>query len=192
MDTHEQLVAQSGGSSPSAFRELYKRHGTAVHAYLPRRAGRHDADDLLSEVWLRAFRGRATFRSNGSGALPWLYGIARNVLREHWRRGTRPPIPGPLAVVDPWPDIDARLDAASGVRALRAVVAALSTEEREVLLLVVWEDLTPAEVAVALGIPPGTARSRLHRALRALRATTDVQPIVSACARAKEDRPWTS
>lgn len=192
METDEQVVAQSVGGSPAAFRELYKRHGAAVHGYLARRAGRHDADDLLSEVWLRAFRARATFRANGSGALPWLYGIARNVLREQWRRGARPPTAGVLDVVDPWPDTDDRLDAASRVKALRAVVAALSTEEREALLLVVWEELTPAEVAATLGIPPGTARSRLHRALRALRATTGVQPTVSACARAKEDGPWTS
>ena len=65
---------------------------------------------------------------------------------------------------DPWPEVDARLDAEALGASLRRAVLALSEDEREVLLLVAWEHLTPTEAAVTLGIPPGTARSRLHRA----------------------------
>jgi RNA polymerase sigma-70 factor (ECF subfamily) len=54
---------------------------------------------------------------------------------------------------------------------MQQALAALSEADREVLLLVAWEDLSPAEAAYALGIPQGTARSRLHRARVALRPT---------------------
>lgn len=172
-ESDEQLVGWSQAGDPAAFVELFWRHGSAVHAYLVRRIGRQDADDLLSEVWLRAFKSRVNYDRRRPDARPWLYGIARHVLHAHWHRTAHPamPAPGPVAL-DCWAEVDARLDAAVQRAVLRQALARLSDAEREVLLLVVWEQLTPAEVAVALGIPQGTARSRLHRALAALR--TDV------------------
>ena len=182
-ETDEQLVGWSVAGDPAVFVELFWRHGSAVHAYLTRRAGRQDADDLLSEVWLRAFKGRASRR--GPDALPWLYGIARNVLRAHWRQTMRPPIPaGPADSQDPWPDTDSRLDAVAQRESIQRVLAILSEDEREVLLLVVWEQLTPAEVAVVLGLPQGTARSRLHRALSTFRAESDSSILI--CSYPKE------
>jgi RNA polymerase sigma-70 factor (ECF subfamily) len=68
-----------------------------------------------------------------------------------------------------WDDVNDRLDSAAGVQALASAVRALPAAEREVLLLVAWEQLTPAEAAKVLGVPQGTARSRLHRARAALR-----------------------
>ncbi|RPK41174.1 ECF RNA polymerase sigma factor SigE [Streptomyces sp. ADI92-24] len=65
--------------------------------------------------------------------------------------------------------MDQRLDAAALAPALRQALAELPAEERELLLLVSWEQLTPAEAATAVGIPAGTARSRLHRARGRLR-----------------------
>ena len=152
------------------FVELFWRHGAAVHAYLSRRAGRQDADDLLGEVWLQAFRSRERYDQGWPSALPWLYGIARNVLRTHWRAD--PPIPSPAEPVDshdPWPSVDDRLDATRDAAAIRAALAALSQQDREVLLLVAWEQLAPAEVAIALDLRHGTVRSRLHRARTQLR-----------------------
>ena len=66
------------------------------------------------------------------------------------------------------------------------MLATLSDEEREVLLLVRWEQLTPAEVAVALAIPQGTARSRLHRALSVLRSEMAPDSTVSTRSHPKE------
>lgn len=169
-ETDEQLLGWSKAGDTAAFVEIFWRHGSAVHAYLARRTGRQDADDLLSEVWLRAFKGRAGYDRRCRDARPWLYGIARNVLRAHWRETARPlAFAEEGAALDPWSDTDRRLDAAAQVEMLRPTLALLSEDEREVLLLVVWEQLAPAEVAMTLGIPQGTARSRLHRALSALR-----------------------
>ncbi len=147
-----------------AFLELFDRHADAVHAYLERRVGRHEADDLLAEVWLRAFSSRSSYRGDWPDGRPWLYGVARNTVRAHWQQRSRRGRMDPTISTDPWPEVDARLDAEALGSSLRRAVLALSEEEREVLLLVAWEHLSPTEAAVTLGIPPGTARSRLHRA----------------------------
>jgi len=177
-ETDEQLVSLSLTGDAAAFGILFQRHGPVVHSYLARRVGRQEADDLLSEVWLRAFRGRAGLR--GSNSLPWLFGIAHNVVSAHWRRGNRPALPLPLHdAPDPWPDTDDRLVAQAQQESIRRALAILSDNDRDVLLLVVWEQLTPSEAASALGLPQGTARSRLHRALSTLRQEgADNSPIL--------------
>jgi RNA polymerase sigma factor (sigma-70 family) len=181
VDTDGVLIERSARGRPDVFVEVVRRHEVAVHAFLARRAGRQAADDLLGEVWVRAFGGRAGFDPAYSDARPWLYGIARNVLRAHWRsaRAADPTVqlvhqvgrPGVVEAVDPWDDVIGRLDSAAAVRTreMAGAVRALPPEEREVLLLVAWEQLTPAQAALVLGIPQGTARSRLHRARAALR-----------------------
>jgi RNA polymerase sigma-70 factor (ECF subfamily) len=163
------LIERSVRGRPDAFVQVVERHEAAVHGFLARRAGRQAADDLLGEVWVRAFAARGSYDPGRADARPWLYGIARNVLRAYWR--TRPGTGYAAAeeAADPWDDVLERLDSAARVRALVSALRALPAPERDVLLLVAWEQLTPAEAAVALGIPQGTARSRLHRARAALR-----------------------
>jgi len=180
------LVGRAAAGESAAFAELLRRHDQAVHAYLARRSGRQDADDLLSEVWLRAFEARASYDRRWPDARPWLYGIARNVLRAHWRRLGRTAPSVPAGSSDPWPDVDARIDAAAGVSALRRALAELPPGDRAVLLLVSWEGLAPAEVAVALGIPQGTARSRLHRARTSIRRLLADDPAFLATSQTQE------
>jgi RNA polymerase sigma-70 factor (ECF subfamily) len=160
------LLTRSVGA-PEAFGALVVRHATVLHGYLARRAP-DAADDLLAEVWLRAFAGRGGFDAARGTARTWLFGIARNVLAAHWhalsrsRDGERTRMDaGP---VDPWQAVDQRLHAASVAPALRAGLAELPQVERELLLLVTWEELSPTEAAQVVGVPAGTARSRLHRA----------------------------
>ncbi|MGH9089699.1 MAG: RNA polymerase sigma factor [Acidimicrobiales bacterium] len=168
-----ETVAWAMAGDRASFAIVVHEHGRAVHAYLARRAGRQVADDLLTEVWLRAWRSRGSYEIGWAGPRPWLYGIARNVLRAHWRgRADRT---GPVLQLaeDPWPAVDDRLDAGRLRHALAAALAALGEEHREALLLVAWEQLTPTEVAAALGLPPSTVRSRLHRARRLLQRAVD-------------------
>jgi hypothetical protein len=97
--------------NPEAFADIVRRHSSAVHGYLARRAGRQTADELLGEVWLRAFRSRHAYDTQFLDARPWLYGIARNTLRAHWRLDRLDGAGEAELIEDPWPDADARLDA---------------------------------------------------------------------------------
>jgi RNA polymerase sigma factor (sigma-70 family) len=143
---------------------LYERHAPAVFRFLVRRTGPAAAEDLLSEVFIAALGARTRLVAHQSGsALPWLYGIASNVVRHHLRRAAPPG----HALADPgvdWDAVAARLDAQAQRSQLVAALRALTPVERDLLLLVAWEGLTPAQAAEALGISKVAARSRLHRA----------------------------
>lgn len=154
---------------------LYERHALAVFRYLARRAGPTAAEDLLSEVFIAALDARERVVAHDSGsALPWLYGIAMNVLRRYFRHSQATGAQAPGQGMD-WDAVDARLDAQAQRRRLRAALGTLSEADRELLLLVAWEGLSTAEAAAVLGISKVAARSRLHRArhraLQALRAS---------------------
>jgi RNA polymerase sigma factor (sigma-70 family) len=173
-DTDADLIERSVRGQPEAFVAVAERHEVAVHGYLARRAGRQAADDLLAEVWARAFAGRAGYRACHADARPWLYGIARHVLASYWQARARTGMPAPPSAAlypaeDPWDEVIDRIDSAAGSGPLMSALHALPAAEREVLLLVAWEQLTPAQAATMLGIPQGTARSRLHRARTTLR-----------------------
>ncbi|MFE2600177.1 RNA polymerase sigma factor [Streptomyces sp. NPDC057617] len=166
-DSDAQLTRSAAGDA-AAFTPLVEAYSPALHGYFARRMP-SAADDLLAEAWLQAFAARRTFDPSRGSARGWLFGVARNVLAQHLRRaGRQEAVPG-VEITDPWQAVDQRLDAAALAPALRRALAELPVEEREVLLLVSWEQLTPAEAAAAVGIPAGTARSRLHRARGRLR-----------------------
>jgi RNA polymerase sigma-70 factor (ECF subfamily) len=121
--TDTEAIAQSLAGRPEAFAAVVYRRGQAVHGYLFRRSDRQTADDLLGEVWLRAFRSRHGYERQWPTARPWLYGIARNTLRAQWR--LRPSGRSELfdRDHDPWPAVDDRLDAARQAPALRRHLA---------------------------------------------------------------------
>ncbi|MFF0344125.1 RNA polymerase sigma factor [Kribbella sp. NPDC004875] len=139
-------------------------HGADIHAYLSRRTADGVADDLLGEVWVAAYAGRSSYDPDLGSARAWLFGVARHVLHGYYRKRRVPRLLGFERPVDETDAVDARLDAAALGPALKVALRELPAVERELLLLVAWENLTPTEAAQVLGIPPGTARSRLHRA----------------------------
>jgi RNA polymerase sigma factor (sigma-70 family) len=155
------------------------RHEAAVGSYLARRAGCDAAQDLLGEVWVAAFESRRSYDHSYADARPWLYGVALNRLRRYWRsRPAEDPVPdltGMAAGWDPWSAVDLGVDTRA---MLRTALTRLKPEEREVLRLVAWEDLTAADAARTLGIPPGTARRLLHQARTALRNAPEVSALL--------------
>ena len=176
-----ELIGWSLAGDHDAFIEVVRRHARPVSAYLVRRAGTGRAEDLLGDVWVGAFASRGSYDRSFADARPWLFGIARNVLRSHWRKTSREDTIAELAemsgLANPWPEVDERIDAlaASGsLNGLRQALANLPADERDVLLLVAWEQLSVADAARALGIPSGTARYRLHRARTLLRQAPGV------------------
>jgi RNA polymerase sigma factor (sigma-70 family) len=165
-----ELIARSLDGDGDAFVEVIRRHEAAVGAYLARRVGRELAEDLLGEVWVAALTSRANYDRSFPDAGPWLFGVAQNTLRRHWRsRPAEEPVPDVTDMAsgwDPWTVVDSRVDVES---VLRRALALLRPQQREILTLVAWEDLTVADAGRVLGMPPGTARRHLHEARMALR-----------------------
>ncbi len=162
-----ELIARSLNGDEDAFVEVVRRHEAAVGAYLARRAGRDLAEDLLGEVWLAALASRASYDRSFPNAGPWLFGVAHNTLRRHWRsRPAEEPyadVTGLASGWDPWTAVDHRVDVES---VLRHALAQLRPQQREILTLVAWEDLTVADAGRVLGMPPGSARRSPHQARR--------------------------
>lgn len=157
-------------TEPGLLGVLYERHAAAVYRFLSRRAGQSAAQDLVSEVFLAALAARnRVFPHESGSALPWLYGIASNVVRAHLRKARGPGSVSADPGVD-WEAVDARLDAEALRTQLAEALRAISAKERDVLLLVAWEGLTVTEAAEALGMSKVAARTRLHRARQRARA----------------------
>jgi RNA polymerase sigma factor (sigma-70 family) len=146
-------------SEPTAFVAVFDRHFDAVHHYLRRRVGKEIADELASETFAQAFEHRKRYDRRRPDARPWLYGIAHNLLRHHYRDEERALRAYARSVDRDTPEPPHVQDSA-----VADLLADLSAGERDVLLLVAWAELEYAEVAEALGIPVGTVRSRLNRA----------------------------
>jgi RNA polymerase sigma factor (sigma-70 family) len=170
------LVGELRQGSSAALAALFDRHVDAVYTYCFRRtASWHLAEDATSTVFLELWRGRARIQEHEGSALPWIYGIARNVCRNNdrsARRLTRAlhllPRGESLIEADLADDVASRLDNEREMAAVRAAVATLPAHERDVLELVAWAGLSYEATAAALDIPVGTVRSRLSRARRRL------------------------
>jgi RNA polymerase sigma-70 factor (ECF subfamily) len=151
---------------------LFDRHFAAVHRYLARRVGREVADDLASLCFTVAFERRGSFDPAFADARPWLYGIAANLLRQHWRAEERLLATVSKLTGDPTrhdPDGRETSTGADDVELARAL-ARLDPAQRDVLLLYAWEELSYEEISVALRVPVGTVCSRLARARARVRA----------------------
>lgn len=156
---------------PAAFGAVFDRHFGAVHAFAQRRVGVTLAEEVAAEAFARAFAARKRYDLTQPNALPWLLGIATNLLRRHWRTEKRRLTAYAKVAAQ---HVDG-VDAATAEEAI-AAVARLPRRQREVVLLHVWADLSYEQIARALDIPVGTVRSRLHRARGALGTDPILEP----------------
>jgi RNA polymerase sigma-70 factor, ECF subfamily len=160
-------------TDPEAFGLIYDRHAPALLRFLGRRAGAEIGEALAGEVFRIAFERRKAFDGTRESALPWLYGIAANLLRKHRRAEARrlrasARMAAGRAVAERGRAAGA-LDARVLFPKVADAVDALPALEREALLLFAWEELSYEAIAEALELPIGTVRSRLHRARGRLR-----------------------
>jgi RNA polymerase sigma-70 factor, ECF subfamily len=147
---------------------MFAEHGQAVRAYALRRVDLSTADDIVSDVFVIAFR---RLDDVPDDALPWLLATARRVLANHRRSaGRRAALTAQLGVLHE----GRQGDEVAGEPQLLRALATLNERDRELLLLVAWEDLDPASAAAVLGCSRTTFAVRLHRARRRL-ATAMVQ-----------------
>jgi RNA polymerase sigma factor (sigma-70 family) len=167
-------VIGASRSDPPRFAEIFDRHFAALHRYLRRRVGKDLADELAAETFARAFAARHRYDTAHPDALPWLFGIAANLLRSHARTERRRLLAYARTGVDSISDSELedaadRLDAHTAGPAIARALASLTPGQREALLLFAWVELSYEDIGLALGLPVGTVRSRLSRARARMR-----------------------
>ena len=166
--------------TPERFAVIFDRHGDAVHRFVGFRVRRSEIDDAVAEVFRIAFEKRSDFHFTALSARPWLFGIAVNVIRRSYRTEGRKRrlvervTQRSVALMDPLLAVDDRLDASQAAVHLEAIIDGLNDGERAVLLMTVWDELSPTEIADALSIPAATVRTRLFRARHALRRGLEI------------------
>lgn len=151
-------------------RLLHEEHAGPLYAFCVRYTGDPQrAEDIVQEVFLRAWRSLSTTDLRHRPVRPWLLHVARNLLTDaHRAEQSRP-----VLVSDDWALDTAQasddLDRAVESWQVAAALARLTPEHREVLVQAHWLGAGVKETAAALGIPPGTVKSRTYYAVRALK-----------------------
>ncbi len=153
-----------------AFGTLFDDHARAIHRYAARLTGATaEAEDVVAQTFLEAWRLRRKVRAEGGSLEPWLYGIATNVIRNARRSSRRyrtllERLPTPAPSPDHAEAFAHEVTTREEVAAARTALHTLRPADREVVALCVWEGLSYAQASEALGVPMGTVRSRLSRA----------------------------
>lgn len=164
---------------PQQFAKIFDRHWPSLHAYCTSRAGA-SGEDIAAEAFRLAFDHRKRYDRRLQDARPWLYGIATNLLRHHFRssqRGERAARRAhSLAELETVEQPLQRLEAQALGPRLTQALERLPALDREALLLLAWAELDYREIARALNIPVGTVRSRIHRARARVSAHITVNP----------------
>ena len=189
------LLQAAAAGHDEAFGLLFDRHAGAVYNYLFRHtADWSAAEDLTAAVFLQAWRRRNDVVFDCDSALPWLLGVARLLLRNAARSRSRYQAAlrraGAQAVAsastaDPAEQVAERLDGEREAGRLRAAIARLPRQQREVIGLCVYAGLDQQAAAISLGVSVGTVKSRLHRARQRLARELAGLPRASALAAAQ-------
>ena len=156
------------GDDADAFGLLFTRHGPRIHGYALRRtADPGTAEDVTAVVFLEAWRRRADVELHRPSALPWLYGIAANVVHRWHRtqRRHRGALDRLAALPSPSPtQVERQAEASADAALVLEQIRHLPRRQQDVLVLSAWEGLSHAEIAAALDTTVGTVKSRLSRA----------------------------
>lgn len=161
-------IVRASIRDPSRFGEIFDRYADGILRYAGARLGRDLAEDVTAETFLAAFRARGRYDLSRGSARPWLYGIAIRQIGKHSRaeRRYRQALiraQAETVTADFGDRVADRVTAEQLRPRLAAVLSGLSRQDRELLLLVAWTDLTYEESAQALGVTVSAVKSRLHR-----------------------------
>jgi RNA polymerase sigma-70 factor (ECF subfamily) len=171
LEGREQALVKRALDDPLAFQELYENYFSRIYGYVASRINnQQDAEDVVSEVFLRVIRNLAALRNqHPTSFAAWLFAVARNVITDHYRRKehTESVIPfdspSPLIAQAPHPDTD--LIGSEEAAQLRDLIATLPERKREIVTLKYYGGLRNQEIAVMLQIGEKTVAAYLSRAL---------------------------
>ena len=171
---------ESARAADAAVRQLYARHAVALQRYVAQFCpDRASTDDIVQETFIRAWRHLPQLSAEGRPVRPWLFRVARNLLIDADRAARSRP-----ATVQAEPDEkgcdDTGLSQVLDRQLVTSALRQLSPAHRAVLVEVFYGGDSVAKAASQLGIPHGTARSRLHYALEALRGQLEAHEAVGS------------
>jgi RNA polymerase sigma-70 factor, ECF subfamily len=168
------------GDADAAIRQLYLRHAAALHRYAERFCtDSASADDVVQETFIRAWRHLPQLRADGRPIRPWLIRVARNLLIDAARAARSRPVTVQSAEDDQQAEADSGLEQVLDRQLVSAALRHLTPAHRAVLVETFYHGASLVAVARQLGIPHGTARSRLHYALHALRQELDEHDAIA-------------
>jgi RNA polymerase sigma factor (sigma-70 family) len=163
-------LIRAARDDPDSFGRIFDRHFATVYRFCGRRVGRALAEDLAGDTFRRAFEARYSYDLSQPNALPWLFRIALNLVRDAIRtRAAEDRAYARLQALVGTDSLNEEYQAAeiaearADLASLARLLVAESPEDVETLFLHVWDGLSYVEVATALGVPVGTVRSRLSR-----------------------------
>jgi RNA polymerase sigma-70 factor, ECF subfamily len=175
-DAIAERVPVAARSQSESFAALYERTFPKAYAYaLSLLRDRAAAEDVTAQAFERAYRKRRSYRAGRGSVDAWLFGIVRNAaldeLRRRKRRATLEVEPADLGA----PGADDHAELALRRQAVRAALAGLDGQARDLIALKFGGGLSNAEIAAVLGVSESNAGTRLHRALARLREACDEQ-----------------
>ncbi|WP_169743466.1 RNA polymerase sigma factor [Knoellia sinensis] len=175
------LWAACRKGSGEAFDILFRRHSGRVYLYCARLAGStEDAEDSAAETFVELWRGRRKFETYNDSIAPILLAIAKRIVQKQHRSNSRRHAAHTRHEVQPInhvPSSDAqvleRLELDERLSWLASVVSKLPPQQRDVVHLCIYAEMSQAEVASILQIPIGTVKSRLHQARNLLASAVE-------------------
>jgi RNA polymerase sigma-70 factor, ECF subfamily len=176
-----ETTAGWSGEAETFLRTLYERHGSVLLRFAVRMLGGdwHRAEDIVQEVAIRAWQHQADLDPTDDTARPWLFTVVRNLVIDGHRAQAARPLEAGDAELTRMVAPDA-VDQTLTAQVVIEAMADLAPFQREVLLHLYYLGRTVNQAARALGVPPGTVKSRTYYAMRALRAALEARGV-TAC-----------
>ncbi|MEM7032596.1 MAG: sigma-70 family RNA polymerase sigma factor [Chloroflexota bacterium] len=180
----EDMMALVMQGDTAALETLYDRYASAVMGIAVKMLGdRSAAEEIVQETFWRVWHKSASFQSHQGKFVGWLFGIARNLCVDLWRRNqSRPQFVFPdedrfeiEQEVDPTVDVPERALMQMRGKQVRAAIAGLPQEQRVVLEMAYFAGMTRQKISQETGVPLGTVHTRARLALKKLRQLLDKQ-----------------
>ena len=172
----EDLLRRTGQGDSAAFDLLYRRFGDAVFRRALRQLrDRTRAEDATQETFAAIWRSASTYKPERGPGAPWLFAVARNAVVNQMRARVPIPMEPPDSIAD-GPGPSEQAEAATERARIHRAVAQLTADQRAVIELAYWKELSQSEIAEKLGIPLGTVKTRTRRALSRLADILEAAP----------------
>jgi RNA polymerase sigma-70 factor (ECF subfamily) len=171
----DQLVERAKGDA-DAFGELYDQYFGQIYRFVYSRLRDQDAaEDVTSEVFVKALRAIGRYKPSGHPFSSWLYQISVNAIADHYR--AKKPVSNlddAIGVADPQRPLDERVAEREEAARVWAAIDSLPEQQRTAMTLKLGEDLKLADIGIVMGKSEGAIKLLIHRGMIGLRARLDV------------------